>query len=216
MLVDGYVRNQNKLWEMNIPSDINRIIYSFYKLMILSDILTNEESQTLYDMILKQLECDTINFELIYCGTKDGFGFEDFRKKCYDIKQVMVICETMKDIVCGGYTSIGFIYGQDLPYKDENAFLYSIRTNDRKYPPKIFPVLKGEEEEAMESSSGSHLFGFANSGIWLAQYCNKPDTNSGIAGLGYISSSIHDDYLNAGDSDYLVQIKELEVFKLTF
>ena len=213
-LVDGYIRNQNKSWNMNIPSDINKIIFAFYKINIASDILTEDESDTLYDMILKHFKCKIIKFDLIYRGTRDGFGAYDFRNKCYNVKDVMVICETTKDIVCGGYTSVGFTNSLGGTYKDEKAFLYSIRTNNEKYPPKIFPILEGREKGAMCTWNG-YLFGFANSGIWLQGDCNKPGTNSGIAGL---------DYLPSGDSDYLragsrslgrdIQIKELEVFRL--
>ena len=35
MLVDGYVRIENKLWQLNIPSDINDIIFIFLKEIIM-------------------------------------------------------------------------------------------------------------------------------------------------------------------------------------
>ena len=213
LLVDGYIRNNTKLWKMNIPSDISEVIFLFYQVMIVSDILTIDESKILYDMIMSHFECKMINFDLIYRGTRDGFGVTDFSERCHDIKEVMVICETTKDIVCGGYTSVGF--NKSLGnYKDENAFLYSIRTNNEKYPPKIFPILKGKEKLAMCQWKG-YLFGFANSGIWLQVNCNKPGTNSGIAGLSYLPNE-DANYLKAGATEIgRVQMKELEVFQLS-
>ena len=216
ILVDGYIRDENKTWKMNIPYDINKVIFSFYKFMIISNILTDHESDTLYDMILNHFKYKTINCDLIYRGTRDGFGYHDFCEKCYDIKHVMVICETVKDIACGGYTSVGFTKSLGSTYKDENAFIYSIRTNNTKYPPKIFPILKAAESAAMCQWNG-YLFGFANSGIALQEYCNKPGTNSGIAGLEYLPSG-WTDYLQGGVRNQYgitTQIKELEVFKLT-
>ena len=214
-IVNGYVRDQNKLWKMNIPNDINKIIFLFYRMIIDSKILTQKEHEKLYEMISDKMESKQLNFNLIYRGTQDGFGFSDFYDKCNKIKPVIVIVETTKDIVCGGYTSVGFIKNADMEYKDERAFLYSIRTNNSKYPPKIFHILPGYEDEAIGFCTG-YLCCFANSGIWLEANCNRPGTNSGISGLDYIPSN-QDNYLTGGDSKSVgIQVKELELFQLTF
>ena len=211
--VDAYIRDQSKLWKMNIPKEINNIIYLFYKILIDSNILTEEENCKLYEMVLKELqtknEVKALNFDLIYRGTEHGFGFKDYWDKCENIKPAFVIIETTGNKVCGGCTSVGFRKDRGSNYRDPDAFIYSIRTNDSKYPPKIFRVIHANS--AMGFWFG-YLGSFSGSGIWLRENCNKPGTNTGIAGLNYVPAG-NTWYLNAGKR-VQIQVKEIELFQI--
>lgn len=216
-IVNGYIRHQNKSWKINIPKEINEIIYLFYKIMIDSKILTEEENFTLCEMILEKLQSKALSTSLIYRATENGFGYDDFWNKCENINPALVIIQTTKDKVCGGYTSVGFRKDKGRYYKDEDAFIYSIRTNDSNYPPKIFPV--SNEQKAMSFCNG-YLCCWSNSGIWLQENCNKPNTNSGISGLNYVPTG-SDAYLNAGVDAYNglcdnIQIEDIELFHIVF
>ena len=34
LIINGYIRENNKLWKLNIPDDIASVVMSFYKLVI--------------------------------------------------------------------------------------------------------------------------------------------------------------------------------------
>ena len=220
-IINGYIRETNKTLKMNIPQDINLVIFLFYKMRINSQILTEDEEAMLYAMVVDHLKSKTMDFVSIYQGTEDGFGFDNFWKKCDMIEPAFVIIETTKNKVFGGYTSIGFTKNTSLgtansdgtyTRKDENAFIYSIR-NDPKYPPKIFPVLEAHEDKAILFFD-EYLCCFNNSGIWLQEDCNLTGKNNGCTGRGYISRLEREGYLNGTKGHIPFTVKELELFQI--
>ena len=220
LIVAGYVRRQNQAFNMNIPEDIGEIIFLYYQMSIdiESKILTNGERMRLISMVANQLETQILKFDLIYRGTDHGFEHRNFWSRCNGIKPAFVIVETVQNKVFGGYASIGF---SDVDYvkhrADKNAFLYSIR-NDAGYPPKIFPVLKKYENEAI-AYHYTYLcnFGKDSCGICLESGCNLPNKNCGARGESFMPSRQYG-YLNGKKPNKAhlgIQVKELELFQLT-
>ena len=123
-IIDGWIRRENDTLGLRIPHVINMVILSFYKVVIDSRILTDNENATLYEMVLNQLQVKIMNFESIYQGTKDGFGFDNFWNKCDAIKPAFVIIETVSNKVFGGYTSVGLTKKE--VSTDKNAFIYVV------------------------------------------------------------------------------------------
>ena len=157
LTTSGYVRTESKKLNIIIPKELIMIIVLFYTLKIKSKILNDNEQCKLYDMICKQLNKKAINWNLIYRGSDDGFGYKEFWNKCNKINSVIIVIETKnKKNVFGGYTSKYFEKNKNGYFEyinDENAFIYSIRCHnkDKKYKSQIFPIRKNHSQYALAS-----------------------------------------------------------------
>ena len=187
-----------------------------------SKILGKNELFTLDRMVFKQLNRNEMEWKLLYRGSEHGFTSNNFASKCDYKQNIIVIIETTKNMVFGGYTSIGFSrddyhrgYG-----KDKDVFIYSIRSgNNNKYPPKIFPIDKGYINRALcRDLNGleNKLFIFGDAlpkcGISVTEYCNRASYYS--FAQGYQFGNANNGYLLAGRRDISYQVKDIEVFEL--
>jgi TLD len=60
--------------------------------------------------------------ELLYRGSENGWHVEDFHENCDGVAKTLVLLLTDKDIICGGYISVGFGYQEDSSdYSDETG-----------------------------------------------------------------------------------------------
>jgi hypothetical protein len=87
-----------------------------------SNILTQEQSVSLLNTLNPY---PSIDFNLIYQASRDGFGLNDFHSKCDGILNTLMIIKTSDSYVFGGFTSQNWT---DLNgYKqDKDAFLFSL------------------------------------------------------------------------------------------
>jgi len=114
--------------------------------------------------------------------------------------------------VFGGYTSkyFGKAERDSAHTKDENAFLYSIRSTD--ISPQIFHVKK--EDDAVFYAC-DYLCNFGNGGwdIWVQSKCNLQNRNVGTFGESF---DMKKRILIGNTSSFanLFVMKELEIFQL--
>ena len=213
----GYIRNITKEFKIKIPNELIPIIVLFYRIIIESKILTEDEGNKLDDMICSKLNEKTLNWNLVWSSYKNELTFDSFWNICNEVKHCIVIIETIDEKnVFGGYTSVGFTkYNFDSYTRDENAFLYSIRNINNKLKPKIFPIKKGQEDCALWYTS-TYICCFGSgcgSDIWL-YHTNK---RSGQSGTSQRSYDMPIKYLIGGEkSEQGFEYKQVEVFQLSF
>ena len=127
---------------------------------------------------------------------------------------MIVIIKSTTDYIFGGYTSTGFIkYNNHHKHtKDKDAFLFSIKLNNKKCKPKIFQIKNDKTDYAIYYNKG-YLFSFGYSGndIWIHSHCNKAGTWNGCFGESY---DMPKKYL-IGGINKLIIVDNMEVFKLS-
>jgi hypothetical protein len=76
--------------------------------------------------------CPNDKFTLLYRGTRDGFGSEDFHSKCDGHKNTLTICKAKgSKFIFGGFTTADW-KSSDYWKSDSNAFLLSLKNKDNK------------------------------------------------------------------------------------
>lgn len=63
------------------------------------------------------------NVKLLYRGSSDGFGAQDFHRKCDGVNNTLTFIKTDIGHIIGGYTSIAWT-SSDKPYADPTAFVF--------------------------------------------------------------------------------------------
>ncbi len=71
-------------------------------------------------------------WSLLYRGTRDGFGSDDFHSKCDNKSPTLSICKAHdSSFIFGGFTTVSWDISND--YKsDPNAFLFSLKNKDNR------------------------------------------------------------------------------------
>merc|ERR1712083_126947 len=97
-LVFGY-------FNQNTPDEIINICVLFaFKLLFDSSILTSIESADLHQMV-KHISSD---WKLLYRGSRDGYKVNDCHPICHSQRNVVLLIETKKGNIFGGYTRTGW------------------------------------------------------------------------------------------------------------
>lgn len=126
--------------------------------------------------LIKRLDSNILNYELklklinlcqfpidqkwklLYRGSENGFGAQDFHSKCDNKPNTLTIIKSTNGYIFGGYTDAK--WDQSFQYKeDKNAFLFSL-VNKEKMPVKM-KIFKGREKYAIVSNGGV-LLGFGH------------------------------------------------------
>ena len=162
--------------------------------MILLNLLSEHESE-------RNLSNE---WKLLYRASRDGFSSRKFHEKCDDTKHTISIIYTDNNNVFGGYTSIQWNSGSAWT-KDENAFLFLLRSSEN-YAPKIFKVKSGANgANAIYCAPGFMCwFGYD---IVIYSGCNKGNQSYTYSHY-YDIPSKH--YLNGDKQSF--NVRELEVY----
>jgi hypothetical protein len=119
--------------------------------------------------ILKDFETKT--WQLLYRGTRDGFGSTDFHAKCDEQSNTVAIILTTNGSIFGGFTPIAWDSSSgDKPDNTGKSFLFSLK-NPRDSEPKIFPPLTDSTSIYCGSAFGP-VFGAANE-IQVGNNCDQ-------------------------------------------
>jgi hypothetical protein len=160
--------------------------------------------------ILKDFE--TKRWQLLYRGTRDGFGTSHFHAKCDQQSNTLTIILTTAGYVFGGFTPIA--WDSSSSYKIDNtgkSFLFSLK-NPRNSEPKIFPLSNPSNSIYCHPSWGPTFGG--NHDIYVAPNCDQ--NTSSYTNLGY---SYKNDTGIAGGKvftgEQYFQVKEIEVFSIS-
>jgi hypothetical protein len=106
----------------------------------------------------------------IYSSQEDGWLLEDFKKRVFGQGASLIVIESTKDQIFGGYTSIGW-QGTESYKKDKKAFVFNL---EDKFPPDdiyqaIYQRADGFEfgNSALGICAEQDLLCFPNSGYCL-------------------------------------------------
>ena len=175
LLVMGWIRLciENQL--DNIPIEIKIVCKDFFGAIIDSNVLTTTEENMLLKLMQEQvLIKSNWNWELIYRGTEDGFGKEDFYEHCEDKANTVVIIHNEYNQVFGGYTPLPWRYnkGDATKYEADESlltFLFILRANENtNVGPYVFK-LRDEKQNKALSYRDNTAFDFGCNDLHLYQ-----------------------------------------------
>ena len=215
LLIDGYLR------AAGTPQELLSIVLSFYLVTMETKILSEFESMILDRMILEHLKQNIKGYRLIFRATDDGWSHDAFYEKCENFANAFCIIHTEKNNVYGGYLTNGFIKENS---NDPQACVYSIRTKNPKYPPKLFKIV---DSKSAHFYRRGYLccFGVSPTTIRIKEHCNYgdgryPGRNSGhMSGQSGEKYAIPKDsrlYLTGGVYTFNTKITEIECFQVLF
>eukprot|EP01084_Bolivina_argentea_P112996 201478_1 len=217
LLVAGYNRHMEKqLNKQSIPNGINLLCFSYYFLtysMTESQILTAQEKQIFGDLLKQQDNTKQTNtlhrcWQLIFRATRDGWTGDIFHDICDKKAPSITIIETVKGNVFGGFTNVEFNGNDWGLQKDENAFIFLIRST-KGYKPQIFNVTQKMSYGAMQNYGRDCMCSFGGvRDMFIASNCN----------VNHYSCS-EKEYYPFPETPYLTEtkyftVKEVEVFNL--
>ena len=176
-----------------------------------SKILSGETDKELFVKKLSEW-CGTENFELLYRGSRDGFGASNFHGLCDNKGKTLVLIKNTSGHVFGGFASIPWSCSGGSK-QAPGSFLFTLTNMHRIHPTKF--SLKNENDgSAVEHiTTNGPVFGDSN-GLWIYTDCNRNNnSNCGFSSYNNITGkgcSIFSS--NSGDNHF--QVQEIEVFKV--
>jgi hypothetical protein len=160
---------------------------------------------------VKESTKTNVKFELLWKGTRDGFGAATFHSKCDKKGPTLTVIKSEHDKVFGGFTSESWGFaprGKDQCKKDPTAFIYSL-TRNGKY------AQQRNDNSICDNSGYGPIFGLDPSigcDIFIYDDCNTYQYNGCYANQTYqLPPGAGDNFL-AG-SDYY-SVKEIEVYAI--
>ena len=147
-----------------------------------------------------------IKYQLLYRATRDGDDCKIFHQKCDNKPQILVLFKTIKGIILGGYTEVGY-KGNKGNIIDNNAFFFSC---DRK---KIY-IVKQNQTAILDGIGYGPTFGNCTTiicigGNMLSYHCCTTTVNSSNF------EGLNSDYeITNGEQNFYLQ--EIEVYKILF
>ena len=179
LLISGWVRKQieEKFNKMIVPNGIKYMIVLYVVFLeIDSLILKDTEKNKLYDLLSKKWNTSFIECKLLYRGSRDGYNSKTFYNKC-SVENTLCIIETdqsPKNNVFGGFTTKSWKRSGYMHIKDENAFLYLLRSS-ADYPAEVFDIKPDKVDKAFVYFPGYILFfgsiGIPGASIWIQNNC---------------------------------------------
>lgn len=205
--VKSAVRDFNGMWS-------NVACVRTKKLFVDSLCLSQEFGKEQFYQKLSEW-CGTYNFELLYRGSRDGFGASTFHKRCDHQGKTLTIVKNSSGHIFGGFATIPWRNPSTYEFKQApGSFLFTLTNMHGTQPTKI--ILKSEKAENAVCHNNSHgpAFGGGHD-LRISSECNTnqdsyanfPFAYSDATGRG---SSI----FSSNESTYNFQVREIEVFKV--
>ena len=149
---------------------------------------------------------------LIYRGTRDGFGSEDFHRKCDCVAKTVTIVKTTNGNIFGGYTDLPWSsHNTGIDHIDNNAFIFSL-VNEKNQP--FISMSKNQEGYINCYSHTGPIFGNKSGNVDL---CIHSDSNINTYSYSVFGNSFertgisHDaEFILAGSKNF--QTVEIEVY----
>lgn len=113
-------------------------------------------------------------WELIYKGTKHGFGPTNFHNRCDGQAPTMIVIQSKGGNIFGGFTKLAWSHNRGFK-QDTDAFLFTLKNPHDSVPTK-FPITKAQSQHAVYHPGAGYLgemydyylFGFGGDGLnWL-------------------------------------------------
>ena len=170
--------------------DIINIVFIFYRLKMDSNILSNDEQESLLNLLIDTIKnqkenglenLNLLNNELLYRASEHNFSAREFYKSCDVKKPTITIIQSGKDHVFGGYTtqrwSNKIVRAGTKRVNDPNTFLFMIR-------PKVKAVFFNQRYAktgqtaiwVYEDYKYGPIFGYGD--ICIGDECNEHRNNN--------------------------------------
>jgi hypothetical protein len=164
-----------------------------------------------YPNILKDFE--EKNWTLLYRGSRHGFGASQFHEKCDNEKNILILIETTKGFIFGGFTPIAWESANGIykPDSSEKSFLFSLK-NPRNSERRTFMLMSGKNAIHCHSSYGPCFAG--NRHVGVRDNCNTSTNNwTNLGGLYVNDTGIDGKLVFTGE--YYFTVKEIEIFTIS-
>ena len=146
------------------------------------------------------------NVNLIYRGSRDGFGADKFHKKCDGFENTITVILSEHDKIFGGYTEVKWGTGKG-HQSDSNAFIFSVSQ-------KFISEVKDTEKAVWNKANSGPTFGDYD--ISISSCCNENSKSFSTFGYTYTmpegmvyGSDEAESYL-AGSNSF--KVNDIEVF----
>jgi len=154
------------------------------------------------------------NWNLIYRGTRDGFGAKDFHRECDGVAKTVTIVKTTNGNIFGGYTDLSWSSPTKITdYIDNNAFIFSL-VNEKNQPFIAMP--KNNQGSIRCYSDCGPIFGNKqlNRDICIASDSNMNTKSYSKLGGSFERTGISrdDEFILAGSEHF--KSVEIEVYRL--
>ena len=207
---------------------------TYYEIRICSiynDIISNWSD--IHKVTTKNLDCKILNesergneflekiyewtgrnkIELLYRGTRDGSGSNEFHNKCDNQGPILILCQNEKGNIFGAYSSISWT-SDNGNHAANGSFLFTL-TNIHNTAPTKFPNTQNYDWAVYHCSSygptfgGNHDLYICNDYLNNNSYCSLGNSYKDVLGKG---NSVFSGNVNSGD----FKLKEFDIFNCFF
>jgi hypothetical protein len=158
-------------------------------------------------------EFRTSRIELLYRGTRDGFGSADFHGKCDGHGNTITLIRTTKDFIFGGYTPLSWDSSNtNKTDSSHQSFVFTI-SNPHQIGSRKFGLKPDYAHCAIRAFKNfGPILGYGNT-ITVDDNCST--TNNNYTNLsGYVNDvGLDDKVVFTGEQNFTV--KEIEVFEIS-
>ena len=177
---------------------ISKIIINSFDIKFIEDAIKKN----------KNLNHNKIFYKLIFRASDDGETSIDFHNKCDNIPNQLIILETSKGIIFGGYTKIGFKNSKEGLFEiDNDAFIFS-------YNKKKIYFTKKNKEVIYNNNIYGPCFESGSDSIILIKENMLTDECSTCTAEESFYDDLNSDYEINNGNEYFY-LKEIEVFQVT-
>jgi hypothetical protein len=212
-------------WKFELTIEELIIEAEYYSLTALKEVLEKKIKDIgSCKSILNRKEKDQLStwmnknpvFTLLYKGTRDGFGANDFHRLCNNKGATLTIIKSENGSMFGGY--LGSPWRSAISYlNDPSAFLFSSR-NPYETGPILIKNVSGGANVVYDSPNYGPTFGGSGGGHDLF-VCNNCDQGGSTLNLGK-TYSLPTEVANTAPANQLLcggasfKVKEIEVFSV--
>ena len=219
---------ESKYPEINIPTEIKKLIEEFAQKSIGCSLLTDEEEFAFIELLssTKLPNIKKKEFKLLYKASDNEYSASIFHKLCDNQGATLTIIESEYGNIFGGYTSVSWSSGMGDYVADRNAFLFTIRIPTSDNPTIINPKYN-EGGTVVHNKKFGPVFGSGHD-IKISDKCNNSfikdiaamnldiDASSYTSGCSYN----HDGTICGKDAPehyggHFFNVKDYEVFVVT-
>jgi hypothetical protein len=153
------------------------------------------------------------HFKMLWRGSRDGFGAQEFHRRCDGHANTLTVILDTKGNIFGGFTPVEWEsnhLGKNKADDSLKSFLFTLK-NPHNVPARRFALKVEQKDLAINCSS---KFGPRFNGIAVFDNCNENSKSNIYLGWTYVNDTGLDAKVVFTGSQYF-QVKEIEVFEIT-
>ena len=214
----NFIRNNyEKKYKQNIPMALKYLTFKFSNMIIGSKLLTLKEDMDFFKLLLTKLP-SIRRFNHLFRASDHKYSAAKFHDFCDDKGGTITIIKSNWGNIFGGYTSKSWTsYGGY--YKDENAFLFVIKSNDESIESKCPLLLELKKDHIgyaiyCDANVGPIFGGGGTGDIYIGDNCNKSDSRSCQMSYGTPTINICGGNKEIFEGTYAFQVIDYSVFQI--